>query len=565
MLNFTKALKRFLIDQFVFGFQMGGGGGGGSGMTNTTQNVTTTTIPEYAQPYAQAMLGGAMKQVFQMTPNGRITGTTPYMPYGVDQGVFTDPALTNPILQWNAGQQQRHPAEFAAAQQAQQAAMQRQQNAVQQAYMPYKQGDTYSTTGPSSAQGSAAVAGFSPMQMQAFQAAQNLQVPGQFAEGSDLVRQAGQGSLGIAGQAQQLGGTALGYGAKAADIGMKGIEYGDIASRIGQEGYQRAVQDATQAAGISDIYGGQGAGYGAAAAAQAGQGYGAQAAYQQQATSPSAIQAYMNPYLQASLDPQLKLLAQQTGIQGAAQQAAATSSGAFGGSRSALQNALTQQAGNMAAQQAIGQGYNQAFQQAQQAQQYGAGLGIQGLQAGTQAQLAGVQGAQAGLQGVGQRINAGQLGLAGAGTGIQGQLAGIQGVQAALQGQGLGIQGTQAATQAGQLGLAGYGQAGSQGVNLANIGNLQLGAQQGIIGMQGQMGGMQQQQAQNVINAAMGEYNTAQQYPYQQYAFMNSLLRGLPMSGSSTQQNYVASPNAGSQIGGMVAGIAGPALYRAMG
>ena len=102
--------------------------------------------------------------------------------------------------------------------------------------------------------------------------------------------------------------------------------------------------------------------------------------YEQMATNPYAMQAYMNPYIQASLQPQLNLLAQQTGIQGAQQQSAATQAGAFGGSRSALQNALVQQAGNLAQQQAIGQGYNQAFQQAQQAQQFGANLGLQGLQ-----------------------------------------------------------------------------------------------------------------------------------------------------------------------------------------
>lgn len=103
--------------------------------------------------------------------------------------------------------------------------------------------------------------------------------------------------------------------------------------------------------------------------------------YARQATDPGSVAAYMNPYLQQSLAPQLQLLAQQTGIQGANQQAAATSSGAFGGSRSALANALVQQQGNLAAQQAIAQGYNQAFGQAQQAQQFGANLGLQGQQA----------------------------------------------------------------------------------------------------------------------------------------------------------------------------------------
>ena len=602
MYRYWRNVVKFLFrDSFTF---YSGGSPGAPAMTS--QNVTTSNIPEYMKPYAKAMLGGAMEQAFNIDRKGNILGPKQYIPYGVDPNLFDATttaqqqadAAQAALDKWGKGRQKADPKGYAAAQEranqansALAAAQTAQGDAIRQAYMPIKQGDMYSETAPSAFQGNAAVAGFSPMQMQAFRAAQGLQLPGQFAEGSDYVRQAAQGSLGVAGLAQQIGGSAMGYGAKAADIGMKALEYGDIASRTGLEGYQRAVRDAAEAARISDVYGTQGAGYGtlgtqygatgagygAAAAGQAGQGYGAQAAYQQQATSPGAIQAYMNPYLEASLAPQLKLLAQQSGIQSAAQQAAATSAGAFGGSRSALQNALNQQAGNMAAQQAIGQGYNQAFQQAQQAQQYGAGLGIQGLQAGTQAQLAGVQGAQAGmqgagvgiqgaqtgLQGVGQRLGAGQLGLSGAGMGIQGQQAAIQGVQAALAGQGVGIQGAQAATGAGQLGLGAYGQLGSQGVNLANIGNQQLGAQQGIIGLQSQMGGMQQQQAQNIINSAMGQYDKSQQYPYEQFAFLSNMIRGLPMGGTGTSSQYQAAPNPWSQAAGL--GIAGLGMYNAMG
>jgi hypothetical protein len=112
----------------------------------------------------------------------------------------------------------------------------------------------------------------------------------------------------------------------------------------------------------------------------AGRMAGAGRDYQNMATNPYAMQSYMNPYVQASLQPQLNLLAQQGGIQSAQQQGAATQAGAFGGSRSALANALAQQNSLMAQQQAIGQGYNQAYQNAQQAQQFGANLGLQGYQ-----------------------------------------------------------------------------------------------------------------------------------------------------------------------------------------
>ena len=132
--------------------------------------------------------------------------------------------------------------------------------------------------------------------------------------------------------------------------------------------------------------------------------------YNQAATNGS-IGAYMNPYIQQSLAPQLQLLGQQTGIQSAAEQAAATSRGAFGGSREALANSLAQQNGQLAAQQAIAQGYNTAFGNAQQAQQFGANLGLQGQQAQAGA-LASQMGGANQLAGIGGQQLAAQQGIA---------------------------------------------------------------------------------------------------------------------------------------------------------
>jgi len=102
--------------------------------------------------------------------------------------------------------------------------------------------------------------------------------------------------------------------------------------------------------------------------------------YAAQATNPYATQAYMNPYIQASLAPQLALANQQYGIAGQQEQSQAAQQGAFGGSREALMNAQNRQNQMLAQNQLIGQGYNNAFNQAQQAQQFGANLGLQGLQ-----------------------------------------------------------------------------------------------------------------------------------------------------------------------------------------
>jgi hypothetical protein len=101
-------------------------------------------------------------------------------------------------------------------------------------------------------------------------------------------------------------------------------------------------------------------------------------------------QGLMNPYLQASLAPQLAI---QQQLQGAAQQqqnAQATQAGAFGGSRFGVQNAATNLNNQLANQNLVGQAYNTAFNNAQnqfntqnqlnaQQQQFGANLGMQGL------------------------------------------------------------------------------------------------------------------------------------------------------------------------------------------
>ena len=208
--------------------------------------------------------------------------------------------------------------------------------------------------------------------------------------------------------------------------------------------------------------------------------------YANQAVNPYATQAYMNPYLQASLAPQLQLANQQYDIAGQQQQSKAAQQGAFGGSREALMGGLNRQNQMLAQNQIIGQGYNRAFDAAQQAQQFGANLGLQGQ---------------------------------------QGQMQALQGM------------------------LGGANQ-------LAGIGGAQLQAQQGIAGLQNQYGQQQQQQQQNVINQAVQNYATAQQYPFMQLGLLNSMLRGLPMQQSSTQM-YQAPPNPLTQLAGLGAAAYG--------
>lgn len=112
--------------------------------------------------------------------------------------------------------------------------------------------------------------------------------------------------------------------------------------------------------------------------------------YQQMATNPYAMQAYMSPYVENALAPQMREAARMSAIQGQQNQAQAVQQGAFGGSRSAIVEAERQR--NLAQQQGdiYGRGMQSAFEQARQAQQFGADLGLRGYgQAGQMANTLG--------------------------------------------------------------------------------------------------------------------------------------------------------------------------------
>jgi len=534
-------------------------GGGGSSSAPTSQTVTNTSIPEYARPYAEGMLG----QTSALTDINK----NPYQPY--------------------QGQQ---------------------------------------------------VAGFSPMQAQGMTSIANQQVSPQITDASNFAFQSGQGGLGAYQNSAALQNASLGYGAQGNQFAMQNAnlanqyaargaqgafdnaelvnKYGGEAYKSGQMGQQLGIEGGgrygtmgagygTQGAGIGTeggaYYGNQGMGYGAQGANLAGANLGVGAmgmqsgmGYGQGAQNPNAVQGYMNPYLQAALQPQLQEMSRQYGISGAQGQSNATKAGAFGGSREALMFAENQRNKNIAMNQAIGQGYNTAYDVANRNMQAASALGMQGAQvglaglqganqnyqtgiqgantglqgvntqlagtaqgmqgaqiglAGVDRQLAGtaqgMQGANIGMQGANQAgqlmIGGGQLGIQGAQTagnlGIAGANVGIQGAQTAgnlgISGSNVGMQGVQGAVGAGQYGLAGLGLAGSAGSTLGALGQTQFGQQQAINQAQMQAGAQQQALQQQGLNTAYQQYQDQMNYPYKQLAFQSDMMRGLPLSQAS--------------------------------
>jgi hypothetical protein len=362
-----------------------------------------------------------------------------------------------------------------------------------------------------------------PMAMPAYQAA-GLQGLQQTAIGAaDAYRQAGQGIGGYApflsGAAQQLGAGAQAL--TAAGQGISGINvqpYFDTA----RAGMSAAAQTA---GGISPYITGMGAGL-----QNIAQGTGTLGQAQQAAGlgtgmfDPALAQQYMNPYQQQVIDEAVKQINRQGQIQQQNLSAQAVKSGAFGGTREGVQRAELgrniAEAQNQAIIGGLQQGYGQAMGTAQQA-----------FEAARQRQLATGQA----LAGIGQAQS--QQGVLGAG--LLGQQAGLLGQQAQLQSgiaQGIGSLGAQQA-QTG-LGLAGglaqIGQGlGGLGIQQAQLGTSAQQLAQGDINTYLGLGGLQQQTAQNQLDAARATELQRTMMPYQQLGFLSDIYKGAPSSSST--------------------------------
>jgi hypothetical protein len=312
-------------------------------------------------------------------------------------------------------------------------------------YKPYSADPTQYFAGPSS------------LQTSSYNAAGQLQSPTQYQTGTQLATAGGLGQLGTAQQAGM-------YGAQGFGIGQMGMAGAMPAFGAGQQ-------------------------------------------FANQVTNPNAMAQYMSPYQQAVTDVAKQSAVREAQKAEVANRLGAARQGTYGGAREALgrterERNLLSNLSNIQAQ-----GSQAAYDKAMQAQQFGANLGLQGIQTGLQGTAQGMQGVGQALQGVGAQ----QAGFAGAG---------------------------QSAATLGQLGSS---------QNATNVQN---------IGLQNQLGTQQQQYQQGIINQAIQDYATQQQYPLMQLGFMSNMLRGLPMQASTTQ-TYQAQPSGAQQALGLGLGALG--------
>jgi len=530
-------------------------GGGSSSPTQSTSY--NTNIPEYARPYVENMLQSTQAQIY----NDDMTSFRPYTPYSNDTSkYFADFTPMQKYAQSETANMQT-PGQYGAATGLAGAAGVGGLSAGDQASYLGNQALGYGAAGQMYGDVG---------QMYGAQGAQNAQSAAQMAQmqaqrlGQSAVRTGNQ-ALGYGAQGAGYGQGAVGMGQNAANMAaQQGLGYGAQGAGYGQAAAGLAGQATSAGQNMADIgsqglgYGALGTGYGAQAAQQAQQGYGAGANYAAQATNPNATAAYMSPYMQNVVDYQKSQALRDYGIGQGMRQAGAVSKGAFGGSRQAIENAEAQRNLNSQLQGIEATGAQQAFQNAQGQQQFGANLGLQGLQAGYQGTGMGIQGAQTGLQGLGTAMQGQQGALAGLGQagslygqGMQGAQTGLQGLQGALAGSAQGLQGYQTGMQGAQTGmqgvsgaLAGYN-TGLSGVS-QQLGAGQLGLQGTAQGIQGSQAGMQG--AGYGLQGVQGATG-AGQYGLQGYGLANTAAGQLSNIGSQQQASDLARLQAQQQAG----------------
>lgn len=228
--------------------------------------------------------------------------------------------------------------------------------------------------------------------------------------------------------------------------------------------------------------------------------YNAPAAYQPQTTNFGSAQAqqYMNPYLQASLDPQLAEAKRQAMIAQQTNAAKMTQGGAFGGGRSAIMDAENQRNLGTKLADITGKGLDTAYANAmtqfnadqnrlKDEAQYGY---TQGMTSADRSAMYGMDAAKAAEQSK-------QFGATYANTGLNTALSAAQ------------AQGALSNTQ-----------------NQANIGN---------INAQLAGGNTQRGITAEGIAADKAEFETQRQFPYQQVQFQRDMISGLP-TGSVTNE-----------------------------
>lgn len=239
----------------------------------------------------------------------------------------------------------------------------------------------------------------------------------------------------------------------------------------------------------------------------------------------AAANQYMNPYLENVLNTQFSRAQERFGEQNNALRQRAARSGGFGGYRQGVTEAIAQRDFNRGVNEMEASGLYQAYQNAQD--QF-------------------------------ERDRQARFGVER--TNIENTL------RADLANQGMGLSAYEANERARQqqevLRQGGLGQVLQASEQLGSQGLSAFDAERQRIEMLRDVGLQQQQQQQASLDLAYGDFGAQQNWDMNQLNFLNSILRGTPITTDTTVSNY-NNPNTYSQMLGL--GLNGLALANMLG
>ena len=486
------------------------GGGGGQ---PASQNVTQTTIPEYAKPYVERMLGKAeafTERPYEAyvdkagKPISRIAEFSP-----LQQQAFQGAANLGPAQQLGTATQMAGLAGLRAGDVSYNAGNFSTQNVTAPNLQNFQMGPAQQVSaGPlQNYQMRAAQTGFRP-DLQTFQMGGPERVAAQSFLGP------GTAEAYMSPYQQAVTNIEKREATRASDI-MKQQQQAQAVQQGAFGGSRQAIVEAERQRNLAQQLGD--------IQARGSQGAFGQAQQQFNAEQQARLQA-QQANQQAALATGVQNLAAQLGVQQL-------------GTQTGLQTALA----------------NLSSEQQANVQNLAANLQTQGLSA-DQALRAALANQQAGLT-TGQQNLAALLGVQqlGAQTGMQAQLANQQ---AGLEAQRLSEQSRQFGAN---LGMQGIQQQLAAAGQLGQLGQAQFGQEQAVLQAQSAAGAQQQQQQQRALDQAYQDFLSQRGYPQQQLSFMSDILRGGPLSQVSYQQ-YQAPPSFASQAGGL--GLAALGLSR---
>lgn len=368
------------------------------------------------------------------------------------------------------------------------------------------------------------IAGFTPQQTQLQNTIANQRTPSQFGDASSLSAAAGLGSL----QASQYTPGQF----KAKDISAQQVTASDM--QAAQSNYNPNL-NYFQMRGPQQ--------FGDMQAAQ-----------------------YMSPFVRMALEPQMREAITSARRGQVAQDLGSARQGTYGGSRQLLaslerERNLGQQLGDIQSR-----GLQSAYESAQQQFERDRAADMTTSQQNQQASLQTQQlGTQTGLQVAMANLDKEQQARV-SNQALQLQAMGMNAdnsIRTALANQQADLESQRAAEQSRQFGaqhgLAALAQAGQMGQTLANIGSAQSQADQARLGLQTSTAAQQQALDQQRLDQNYQDFLRQRDYPAEQLQQYSGLLRGVPVTPSSTTTTYAPSASIGSQLLG--GGLGAAALY----